>query len=225
MTILKRSFIFLAIATFAYNPSVLADGWSFSVNLGDHKSKTRISYSNHGYYRHKDWRYKHDRRESYDDCRDERYDRGRRHHRQHVSPEQKAWKLLAQGCSEDAMKLFYRLMCHRPADGSIRIGYVIAAWESGCVDKAEAMMRYGFKRFPYAMKDCLNQISKIKLMKIRESYRKTCGPRDLDSWFMISAISYQLDDCHRAAHALRHLERAGDCSRSVRNLRWLIARG
>ncbi len=136
------------------------------------------------------------------------------------------WKHLANGKIERAKERFSRLLRKSPKSGLPRVGLSLSAAIGGDYEKAAHEMRLAFVQDPEGAGDLpsrrgLNE----KLGGLVDHYRGIVNRdrNDVDSAFMLAALSYLLNDSQSALTAIRDAIDHGDDSTSAQNLKKLLA--
>ncbi len=136
------------------------------------------------------------------------------------------WKHLANGKIERAKERFSRLLRKSRKSGLPRVGLSLSAAIGGDYDKAAHEMRLAFVQDPEGAGDLpsrrgLNE----KLGGLVDHYRGivTRDRNDVDSAFMLAALSYLLNDSQSALTAIRDAIAHGDDSTGAQNLKKLLA--
>ncbi len=135
------------------------------------------------------------------------------------------WKHLANGETVRATERFSRLLRKSPRSGLPRVGLSLSAAIGGDYDKAAHEMRLAFVQDPLGAGDLPSRPRlRERLGVLVDYYRGTVtGDRnDVDSAFMLAALSYLLNDSQGALTAIRIAIDHGDDSTSAQNLKKLL---
>ena len=136
-----------------------------------------------------------------------------------------AWRHLAKGNIDIAKRKFAKLAARSPTSGLPRVGLSLSAALSGKHEEAVIAMRNAFELDPTGASDLPSgRALKGKLCHLVSHYRETVNDdsSDVDSKFMLAALSYFLRDSETAIAAVQSAIDEGDGSKSARNLKMLL---
>ncbi len=136
-----------------------------------------------------------------------------------------AWKHLAKGNVELAKRKFAKLAARSPTSGLPRVGLALTAAISGKHEEAVFAMRNAFELDPTGASDFpTRRALRVELRRLASLYRETVrdDSSDVDSRFMLAALSFFLKDSETAVAAVQSAIDEGDESKSARNLRMLL---
>ncbi|MFG0329637.1 MAG: hypothetical protein ACF8PN_07015 [Phycisphaerales bacterium] len=132
-----------------------------------------------------------------------------------------AWSLLESGCYEQALDKFAYEIAAYPTDHEARIGYALAAAFLGDYEVATLAMRRALRADAAAL-DRVRVSVRLQndIDQLRGVYRETARRRvaDIDSYFMIAALSVLVGDYDEASYAIGRAIESGDCDPSATNL-------
>ena len=130
------------------------------------------------------------------------------------------WNMVRQGRSGIALNIFEDLSERHPGAGGPKLGYAIAAADTGRLEKSVWAMRRALQFGPGAV-----QIFKPdrqlegKLKRLVEKYQgRSHGLPDKDAYFMQAALYYMLADKAACSEAIRLSREMDDTSDSAKNL-------
>ena len=133
---------------------------------------------------------------------------------------------MANGDIERAKERFSRLLRKSPRSGLPRVGLSLSAAIGGDYDKAAHEMRYAFVQDPAGAGDLPSRPRLQERLGFLVDYYRgnvTRDRNDVDSAFMLAALSYLLNDSQSALTAIRDAIEHGDDSTSAQNLKKLLA--
>jgi tetratricopeptide (TPR) repeat protein len=130
------------------------------------------------------------------------------------------WDLLKKGRSHTALDVFSKIAESYPESGEPKLGYAIAAAESGQLSKAVWAMRraleYDSQFFRLFSMDVRLE---RKITHLTGKYRgHSHGLEKHDAHFMIASLHYLLGNRQECLQAIEKIKKANDYSPSARNL-------
>jgi hypothetical protein len=194
--------------------------WAAYDGPGHHGIHVRFG---HGYDRHAGYYYglHHDNHRSYGEYK-YLYDPHKRDHGDRLAF---GWDLLRQDLSGRALRVFGDVAEAYPLNGEPKVGYAIAAAETGRLSKGVWAMRRALQYDP----DALDYVSLDYVLRVivkdligRYKYWNDYGVREIDSYFMVAAFHYLLGEWDASEKAMDRVRYLKDYSVSAKNLRHLI---
>ncbi len=185
--------------------SGLAQGWTR--HRYDHWDRHR--YRHHGYSPH---------------YRD--YHRPDYHHyrpRYQYTTIEDGWNLVKKGRSNTALEVFGRLAKSNPGAGQPKLGYAIAAADTGQLSQSVWSMRRALQFGPGAFQMFVPDLrlrGTLERQVIKFKGRSHKLPQK-DAWFMQAAIYYLLKDSENCLNAIDKIKKAEDNSDSAKNLYYM----
>jgi len=130
------------------------------------------------------------------------------------------WDLIRKGRSHTALDVFSEIANYNPASGGPKLGYAIAAADSGQLSKSVWAMR----RVLEADSEFFRHFSidgrlERKLVRLTRKYRGySHGLRERDAHFMTASLHYLLGNRRECLEAIERNKKVDDYSPSAMNL-------
>jgi hypothetical protein len=130
------------------------------------------------------------------------------------------WDLIKKGRSHTALDVFGEIANSYPTSGGPKLGYAIAAADSGQLSKSVWAMRRALE-FDSEFFSLFSMDKRLerKLVRLTSKYRGySHGLQEHDAHFMLASLYYLLGNHLECLQAIERNKKANDYSPSARNL-------